>query len=309
MFLKGREMNFKSGFRKLGFFVLLLCLFSLILSSDSDRNDLLIKNTKIVDGTGKAAYKGNIAIKGDKIVRVGKFKGEADVVIDGSGLVTCPGFIDPHLHADGNIMKYPSAENLIMQGITTVVGGQCGNSPAPRKNLTFGQFISNLEKKGISINFALLVGHNVIRSLVMGDDFKREATREEMEKMKKYVEDAMQNGSFGLSAGFDYFPGEYAGEEEIVEVAKIAGKHGGLFVPHWRHRNSHWPGDVEEWKYGVYHGPVEDVWVGRYRGLWEAIEISKKAQVPLHIAHLCNIYRIPQPHPNFLEKAAAEATI
>ncbi|MCK4784420.1 MAG: amidohydrolase family protein, partial [Desulfobacteraceae bacterium] len=208
-------MNFKSGYRKLGFFVLLLCLFSLILSSDSDRNDLLKKNTKIVDGTGKAAYKGNIAIKGDKIVRVGKFKGEADVVIDGSGFVTCPGFIDPHSHADHNIMKYPLAENLIMQGITTVVGGNCGNSPAPRKNLTFGQFISNLEKKGISINFALLVGHNVIRSLVMGDDFKREATREEIEKMKKYVEDAMQNGSFGLSAGLDYYPGEYAGEEEI----------------------------------------------------------------------------------------------
>jgi len=303
-------MKFRDTLVNYVFLISILCLFGFANSSGpSEHYDVLIKNTKIVDGTGSPAYKGDVAIKGEKIVAVGKVKGDAETVIDGSGLVTCPGFIDAHSHADMAIMKYPRAENLAMQGITTFIGGNCGKSAAPRKDLTFINFLSEVKTLGISPNYAPLVGHNTIRELVMGTDFKREATLEEIEEMKKYVEDAMRSGAFGLSVGLDYFPGEYAARREIIDLARIAGKFGGVLVPHLRHRNSHWPGETEEWKYGVYHGPIEDVWVGRYRGLWEAIEISRKAKVSLHIAHLCNVYRIPQPHPDFLEEAVTKATL
>lgn len=303
-------MRFQENWGFYFFIVIFLCSICVSCSpSPPEHYDVLISDARIVDGTGSQPFTGSVAINGERIAAVGKVNGDADIVIDGSGLVVSPGFIDSHSHADNGLMRYPTAENLVIQGITTVVGGQCGNSRAPRKDYTFGEYLSEIEKSGISINYTPLIGHNTIRSLVMGQDFKRKATQEEIEMMAAYVEEAMQSGALGLSVGIDYFPGEYAGEEELVALARIAGQYGGFFFPHMRHRNSHWPGEIEEWKYGVYHGPVEDVWVGRYRGVWEVLEISRKAQVPLHIAHLPNIYRIPQPHPDFLEKAAAEATV
>ncbi len=303
-------MNFKNGLAKLSFLSLILCLLVITLSSTPERYDVLIKNTKIVDGTGKAAFKGNIAIKGEKIVAVGKVKGDAATIIDGTGLVTSPGFIDPHSHADLTIMKYPLAENLVMQGITSFLGGNCGSSPAPLATLTFGEWLSKVEEEGISLNYAPLVAHGVIRSLVMGKDFRRKATSEEIEEMKKYMEEAMRSGAIGFSGGLDYDPGRFADTEELIELAKVASKYGGLYVPHTRHMNSQWPtDDPEEVSYGLYYGPPEDVWAGRYRGYLEALEISRKAKIPLHIAHFSKAYKLRQPHPDFLEEAAAKATL
>jgi len=298
---------------------ILFFLFTLIISlslitctskSPSEKYDVIIKNTKIVDGTDSAPYKGGIAIRGERIAAVGKVRGEAPTVIDGSGLITCPGFIDPHTHADNRIIRNPSAENFIMQGITTVVAGNCGNSWPQDENLSFDEWLSKLEETEKSINIAMLVGHGTVRGFVMGDDFKRHATQDEIEEMKKLIDSAMKNGAFGMSSGLDYYPGEYADTGEIIELAKVAAKYGGRYVTHLRHCNSHWPAiDQEEWGYGVYHGPVEDVWVGKYRGLMEAIEVSRKAKVQLHISHLNPVYRIPQPHPGFLDEAAAKATL
>lgn len=303
------DIRKKSGI--LGISCLLFFLLGFTLSlGESERYDVLIKNTKIVDGTGKAAFKGNIAIKGEKIVRVGKFKGDAARVIDGSGLVTCPGFIDPHSHADMTIMKYPLAENLVMQGITTVMAGNCGISPAPLKDLTFGEWLSKVEKLGISLNMAPLVGHNTIRRLVMGEDWRRKATSAEIEEMKKYVEEAMRSGAFGFSDDLDPGPSQFADTEEIIELAKVSQKYGGLYVPHTRHTQLQWPTDDPELvEYDLYYGPPEDVWVGLYRGFIEAIEIGRKANIPVHIAHISNAYRIPQPHPEYLEEAATNATL
>jgi len=149
-------MDPEKHWRRFCFYGLCLCLLSNGLLSAPERYDVLIKNTKIVDGTGKAAYRGDIAIKGEKIVAVGRVTGEAATIIDGSGLVTCPGFIDPHSHADYTILQYPLAENLIMQGITTFVGGNCGQSQAPRKDLTFGGWLSKVETAGISVNMVPL---------------------------------------------------------------------------------------------------------------------------------------------------------
>ncbi len=288
-----------------------LVLFSCSGSSNPEHYDVLIKNTTIVDGTGQAAFKGDVAITGEKIVAVGKVKGEADLVIDGSGLITSPGFIDAHTHADNNILRFPEAENFIMQGITTVVTGNCGNSPAPRKNLTFADWLVKMEETKISPNVAQLVGHVGIRTSVMGTDFKREATPEEVEQMKAYVEEAMQNGAFGMSTFLDPSAGEYASvENELIPLNKIVAKYGGGFWPHHRHHRSHWgTDDPQELGYGIFHGPEEDAFVGTYRGLEEVIHISKEAGLPLHVGHLVNVYRIPQPHPDFLEAATAQATL
>lgn len=289
-----------------------ICVFlgSNVSMSQTGQYDILITNAKIVDGTGKPAFTGNVAVKGDRIVAVGKVSGEASTVIDATGLVVCPGFIDPHSHADIEIMDYPLAENFIMQGVTSFIGGNCGLSPAPTEKMSFYQWLADVEAKGISINYAPLVGHNRIRELVMRDDFKRTATEDEVEQMKSYVGEAMKSGAFGLSTFTDPSPGEYATFDEILELVKVTGGFGGIYFPHTRHIQSQWPSeDLGEYGYGIYHGPAEEVWVGMYNGIQEVIEISRLTGVPVHIAHLSNVYLIPQPHPEFLEESTARATL
>ncbi len=290
-----------------------LCLLTSGLWPTSDDFDVLIKNTRIVDGSGKAVFKGSVAIRGKHIVAVGDVGGEALTVIDGSGLVTCPGFIDMHSHADFRIMEYHLAENLVMQGITTVLAGNCGKSEAPNKELTFGEWLSKVKAGGISINLAMLVGHDRVRGLVMGEDWRRKARPDEIEEMKKHFEEAMRNGAFGFSSGRDYGTERFADTEEIVELAKVIQKYGGLYEPHTKHICSSWPtDDPEEVQYGLFYEPpvdYEDVWIGRYRGYQEALEIARRTGISLHIGHLCTAYKIPQPHPGFLAEAAAKATL
>jgi len=298
----------------------------------SERYDVLIKDARIVDGTGRAAFKGSVGIKGEKIAAVGDIAGEATRVIDGSGLVTCPGFVDPHSHADISILEYPLAENLVMQGITTFAGGNCGFSLAPISDLaqfettmrmwrldlewgwkTFGEWLSKVEGTGLSPNYVPLVGHNTVREAVMGEDFKRKATSDEIEAMKGWVEEAMKAGAFGLSAGLDAaWSGHFADvDAEIVPLAKIAEKYGGFFTPHTRHHQNQWPvDDPSEYGYGIFHAPTGEIITGRYHGLLEAVEISRKAnRIPLHIVHFTPAYIIPQPHPDFVDEAVAKATL
>ena len=289
------------------FFLLFITCSSTVIPEDYD---VIIKSTTIIDGTGKAPFKGDVAIKGEKIAAVGNIKGEAPVVIDGSRLTTCPGFIDPHNHADLSIMKYPLCENLVMQGITTFLGGNCGDSPAPLKNKKFGEWLLEVEKAEISINYAPLVGHNTMRRLVMGEDYRRRATTEEIEKMKELAVEAMENGAFGFSAGLDPGPGHFSDTEEIVAIAKEVKKYGGFFDPHTRGVQSQWAtDDPKEVNYGVFYGPVEDAFVGMYRGYREAIEVARRTGIRTNIAHLDNAYMVPQPHPDFLETAGAQATL
>jgi N-acyl-D-amino-acid deacylase len=294
--------------------------------------DLIIRNASIVDGSGKPAVPGDIAIQGERIAATGKVEGKAERTLDAGGKIVSPGFIDPHSHADLTLTHYPLAENLVMQGITTFVGGNCGVSQAPLHNpaevaeemmvggflaelatapwRSFGQFLAYVEKEGTSLNYVPFVGHNVIRPAVMGRDFKRKATSAEIEAMKPLVAEAMTSGAFGISSFFDPSPGEYAAVEEMVELAKVAGQYSGIYMPHTRHTQSQWTSnDAQEYGYGIYHGPVEDAWVGRYRGYLEAIDISRRAGVPLHIAHFSNAYNIPQPHPDYLDVAAARASL
>ncbi len=286
-----------------------LGLFSLP-TRPAERFDVLIKNAKIVDGTGRPAFKGNVAIKGEKILAVGNVSGDAELVVDAQGLVVCPGFIDPHSHADLTIMDVPLAENLIMQGITTFVGGNCSQSPAPRKDLTFADWLSKVEKKGISPNYVPLVGHDSLRELALGPDLRRTATPSEIEVMKKYAEEAMKSGAFGLSSFGDPAASHFASLDELVELARVVRQHGGFYVPHTRGIQSQWPtDDPERVSYELYLGPPEYVMVGTYLGYLEAFEISRRAQIPVHIVHLSTAYRIHQPHPDYLDEAAAKATL
>lgn len=272
--------------------------------------DILIKNTKIVDGTGAPSYVGDIAIKDSKIVEMGKIEGEAATIIDGTGLVACPGFIDVHSHPDLSMQLVPQCENYIMQGITTAVGGNCGISSAPKENLSFGEYLKQLDGSALSINYIPLAGHCAIRSLVLGEDSKRLSTAEEIEGMKEYVEEAMHSGSFGFSTGRDYPPAEHASADEVIELARVARQYDGIFTTHHAHVHDHWAtDDRSEVGYGTFYGETEDIWVGIYRGLLEAIDVARQADMPVHISHLANVYKFPQPHPDYLDAAGARATL
>jgi N-acyl-D-amino-acid deacylase len=128
--------------------------------------------------------------------------------------------------------------------------------------------------------------------------------------MKALVEEAMTSGAFGISTGLDYLPGNFADTSEIIALAEVVARYAGIYATHTRYNNSDWPTDnPEEVSYGRYLGPPENIWVGLYHGVSEALEVGKKAHIPVHISHVANVFRIPQPHPEFLEEAAAKATL
>jgi len=289
--------------------------------------DLLIKNAQIVDGTGQARFKGDIAIHNDRIGAIGQNPDTAAIVIDGDGLVATPGFIDPHSHADLTILKHPRAENLVMQGITTFIGGNCGGSLAPMPEIdenrkaflsqgdlaefdewawiSFDEYLDKVESTGTALNFVPMVGHNTLRYAVMGGDFKRAASPTELEQMLDLLEESMQDGAFALSAQLDPGPGLFASFEEIVACCKLAQKFGGLYVPHTRHINPPVPNAPPPTR--------EDIWVDLlsgsvYRGYMESLAISQAADIPLHIAHLGNAYPLLQPHSDDLENSTGQAT-
>jgi len=299
----------------------LVCTLGLATQKPTESYDAIIKNIKIIDGTGKSAFAADIAFKGDRIAAVGEVEGQAPLIIDGQGLFACPGFVDVHTHADYNIKDFPLAENFIMQGVTTVLAGNCGASAAPTSKMTFRQWLDDIEKGGLSINMASLVGIQTIRRLAMDQSLKRAANSGEIEKMKLLVEEAMESGSFGVSGWLDPGFSEYSSPEEIIELAKVAKRYGGIYSPHTRnHQNNWYSEDSGENGYGIVHTPEGyglipqypkgEVSAGRYHGLVEAIEIARKADnIPLLIAHFTPAYNIPQPHPEWLQEAVARATL
>jgi N-acyl-D-amino-acid deacylase len=300
----------------------------------SDPFDILIKNTRIIDGTGRSSFIGSVGIRGDRIAAVGEIDSPAVREIDGRGMVTCPGFVDPHSHADVTIMKYPLAQNLLMQGVTTVIAGNCGMSLAPIQadsdsditkamkqalggNLdiswrTFDEWLSVVEQFGIAINYAPLVGHSMLRTATMGMQTHQNASESQISQMEQLTREAMGSGAFGLSVGLDgSWPGAYASREEIVRLAKIAQSYGGFFAPHTRFHQNQWPASrPDEHGYGIYHGAQGEIFAGRYHGLLEAVEISRQSNnIPVNIAHFTPAYIVPLPQPDYLAEAIARATL
>jgi len=216
-------------------------------------SDILIKNGMVVDGTGEPRYRADIAIEGDRIINIGLVEdAEADITIDASGYIVTPGFVDMHSHSDFSLPVLPTADSYVHQGITTVVIGQCGSSPAPllertRKLVlertavplpwdewsTFGSYLDYYERNGTSVNIVHLVGQGTIRSAVMG--FSSEpATETQMSRMKDEVIKAMDHGAIGVSTGLIYPPGSYAGTEELITLIRPVGERDGFYFSHIR---------------------------------------------------------------------------
>jgi len=191
---------------------------------------------------GGAVYTGSdaeprvmdVGIRDDLIVEIGDLRARQAVLrLDVSGLAVAPGFIDIHSHAvrqdpEDGIFRWPDAQNLIRQGVTTVVGGPDGSSPLP-----ITETLHALEENPASVNFATMVGHGSVRALIIGEQ-DRPPADEELQAMRDAVEQAMREGAFGLSSGLIYPPGRFATTEEVIELAKVAAQHGGIYISHMR---------------------------------------------------------------------------
>ncbi len=191
--------------------------------------DILITNARIVDGTGTPWYRGEVAVKGDTIVAVGaKVPGTAQRTIDAGGQVIAPGFIDTHTHARRGIFEVPTADNYVRQGVTTLIEGPDGGSPVP-----LAPFLETLAALQKSVNIGSFIGQGSIRSAVIGDA-DRKATPEEIQKMQALVEQGMKDGAFGMSTGLFYVPGTFTPTSEVIELAKVAARYGGIHTSHQR---------------------------------------------------------------------------
>ncbi|MGQ9916956.1 MAG: N-acyl-D-amino-acid deacylase family protein [Bryobacteraceae bacterium] len=195
--------------------------------------DVLIRNARVIDGTGGPWFRADVAVRGDTIAAIGKLDGAAaKQVIDAMGLALAPGFIDAHSHALAGLRRHPDAENLIRQGVTTVIEGQDGSSPLP-----VGAALEEMDRLRPAVNIGFFAGHGTIRRQVMGTEM-RAPTPEELEQMKALLREAMREGAFGISTGLFYVPGNYARTEEVVELARVAAEFGGMHISHMRDETS-----------------------------------------------------------------------
>lgn len=207
---------------------LILISVALTISAQGENFDLIVRHAQIIDGTGAPAFAGDVAITNGRIAAVGQVEGTAAREIDAHGLVVTPGFIDVHTHAE-EILSMPKAANFLRMGVTTLVLGNCGTSV-----INVSNFFHELEEEKFSPNVATLIGHGSVRRRAMGGSFDRPPTDKEMETMKAMVEQAMKDGAVGMSTGLIYQPGTFAKTEEIIEVAKVAAKYGGIYTSHMR---------------------------------------------------------------------------
>ena len=206
----------------------------------TEEKNLLIQNATIIDGTGADRFVGSLRIKGSLIIDIGDLTVfDTDSIIDGTGMILNPGFIDTHSHHDGDTLR--TVEAAISQGITTIIVGQDGFSRPSLSN-----YFDSLKTSPLSLNIASYVGHNTVRQKVMGNDFKREATIDEIEAMKKLIARDMQSGALGLSTGLEYDPGIYSNTQEVIEMAKVASQYGGRYISHMRSEDMYLEQSIDE---------------------------------------------------------------
>jgi N-acyl-D-amino-acid deacylase len=220
--------------------------------------DLLIRNARVIDGTGNAWYRADLAVKDGRIAAIGHLAdAKAPRTIDARERVVAPGFIDAHTHVEGNVERNPRADNFLLDGVTTVITGNCGSS-----ELNLSAWFDKIEKLGLGINVASLVGHNSVRREVMGAA-NRLATPEEIRKMQSLIDRAMREGAVGFSTGLEYIPGTYSNTAEVVALAKTAAAHGGVYTSHMR-----------------------DEGIREIEAITEAVNVGKEAGMPVEISHL-----------------------
>ena len=265
-----------------------LCLLLTMLnwSSQSPQFDLLIRNGKIVDGSGRAAYNADVAIKDARIVKIGNLaQATATRTIDARGLVVAPGFIDMLGQSETYLLIDPRAMSKVMMGVTTEITGE-GESIAPindrqikeqedflrRFSLTIDwrtldEYCKRLEKQGSGVNLGTFVGATQVREYVIGYD-DRPPTSPELDQMKKLVADAMRDGALGVSTSLQYVPARFAKTDELVELAKVAHQYGGIYATHQRSEANTIDASLDE-----------------------VFEIAQKAQIPVEIWHLKTAYK------------------
>jgi dihydroorotase/N-acyl-D-amino-acid deacylase len=230
-----------------GFAVLVAC----VVSAQAPVYDLVIRNGRIVDGTGSPWYRADIAVRGDTIALIAaSIPDPATRVIDAGGQIVSPGFIDIHNHGRENIFELPTADNYIRQGVTTIIEGPDGGSAIP-----IGQFLSKLDALPKSINIGSFVGQGSVRESVLGTANRR-PTPAELDKMRGIVEEGMKAGALGMSTGLFYVPGAFTPIEEVIELAKVAGRYGGIHISHMRDE-----------AFGVVESVKETIRIGEEGGL------------------------------------------
>lgn len=249
--------------------------------------DLLIKNGRIVDGTGSAPYGADVATSGGDIVAIGRLEGEAVKSIDAGGLVVSPGFIDLHTHSDLSFLLDPTAQSKVRQGVTLELAGNCGSSVcAPIRGVAhemlrsrvsqytegydpswthFGDYLDAVQRARATLNLAVQVGHGTVRACVMGME-ARASRGEELERMQALVVESLDAGAMGFSTGLFYAPGNYARLEEVIDLAAVAAARGKLYSTHMRDEGTHS--------------------VGLFVALNEAIEIGRRTGVRVQISHV-----------------------
>jgi len=233
--------------------------FCAIASVDTHAQDVVLVGGVVVDGSGKPGAAANVRIRNGRIEEIGAFRprpGEATINV--KGLVVAPGFIDVHNHSAGLIDQELGAPTQIMQGITTAAFGLDGEGP-----ILVNDFMARFDENPPVFNVVVFAGHNTVRRQVMGQDYRRAATPEEIRRMEDAVEIAMRQGAFGLSSNLESGPGAYSTLDELVALARAASRYAGVFVCHVRNE-----GD----------GAIEAV--------REAIEVGRRAKIPVHISHL-----------------------
>jgi N-acyl-D-amino-acid deacylase len=226
--------------------------------SPAESWDLLITGGTIVDGTGAPAFAGDVAVRGDRIARVSRERlpsSAAKRVLEATGLVVSPGFIDVHAHLEP-LPQMPDAESHVRQGVTTAFGNPDGGGAYP-----IGPYLDRLSQAGLGLNVGLFVGHNSVRQRVMGLA-DRTPTPEELDRMRAMVAAGMGEGAFGLSTGLFYLPGTFAGLDEIVALSRVAADSGGVYTSHLRMEG-----------------------LGLLEGVAEAIEVGRQARLPIILTH------------------------
>ena len=220
--------------------------------------DVVIRNARVIDGSGNPWFRADVAVRDGRIAAVGRFDASGSRrTIDAAGKILAPGFIDVHTHIEGGIERNPGAGNFLFDGVTTVITGNCGGS-----ELNLDAWFNKLEHLGSGINVGSLVGHNTIRREVMGTA-ARFATSDEITRMQALVEHAMRDGAVGFSTGLEYVPGVYSNAEEVVALAKGAARYGGVYTSHMRDEGTH-----------------------ELEAITEAVNVGKQAGMPVEISHL-----------------------
>lgn len=306
---------------------------------------ILIQNGTVIDGTGREGYRADVLVEDGRIVKIEQgisVQGQQTAVLDASGKLVTPGFINMHSHSDCSVAMYPNMESGLGQGITTEFAGHCGLGVAPvekywlymfpekraftrvipdpiggispydayvvptdalRKPFeevygekldwsTWEEFLNHLQQRGTGANLMIAAGQAQMRLQVMGMDYRREATEEEIQAMEAELERAMDAGASGLSLGLDYEPGLFAGREELLRLMKAAARRGGIVTAHTRSREH------------PYYGHSQCF----LDGLKEFMELGKESGARIHVSHIQNGYEITPPDDDLI-RSAVEKTL